>query len=482
MSVAIPALPLIDSLLPAAEADIHRVFELQRDTALRLRSSSVDERLAKLQRLRAAVMAHRVAIIEAGAKDFRRPAIEVEFTELMPVIMEISHTSNHLRKWLKPRRVPFTSMSLGTGSWLRYEPRGRCLIIAPWNYPVNLLLGPLVAALACGNTAMLKTSEMAPHFSAVLCKIVRETFAEDEVAIFEGDASVATTLLSLPFDHMFFTGSPAVGKVVMAAAAKHLASVTLELGGKSPAIIDETADLDLAVRAIIWAKVINNGQTCIAPDHLYVQATVQDRVIELFKTHLRRLYGEGAAARQSGLTRMINQRHTARVAALIEDARQRGANIVHGGTVDVPDHFVEPTLLTDVPREARIMNEEIFGPVLPIVPYGQLDEVVRSINDAPKPLAMYIWSRDERAAKTLLEQTSAGGTCINHVAVHVMQLNLPFGGVNNSGIGSYHGEWGIRAFSHERAVLKTRVFLARMFFPPYSPLMRRIVDFILRHG
>ena len=461
--------------------DIERVFALQRGTALRLRTSTPAERIAKLKRLRAVLMQHRQAIIEAGAKDFRRPALEVEFTELMPVIADISDYCSRLKTLLRPRRVRPTNLMIGTTAWIRYEPRGRCLLISPWNYPVTLTLGPLVAAIASGNAVIIKTSEITPNFSTVLASIVRSAFPEDEVALFEGDASVATALLNLPFDHIFFTGAPTIGKVVMQAASRHLASVTLELGGKSPTIVDPTADLELAVKTIAWNKCTNSGQTCIAPDHVYVHASIKDRFVELYRAYLGKHYGEGQAVKQSELTRVVNERHTRRIANLLDDARGRGAEVLVGGIVEPGEHFVSPTLLTAIPPDAQIMREEIFGPLLPILPYEHIEDVIASINDAPKPLALYIWSRDQRTIDTLIERTSSGGACINHVAMHFMHHNLPFGGVNNSGIGSYHGEWGIRAFSHERAVLRTHVMLAKLFFPPHTAWTRRIVDWILRY-
>lgn len=270
----------------AYSEDIQRVFVAQQATALRLRRSTVDERIRKLKQLRAAIEAHREEVIKAGAMDFGKPDIEVEMTELLTVFMEISHTCKHLRKWLKPKKIPSTALMLGTRASVRYEPRGRCLIISPWNYPLTLTFGPLVPAIASGNTVIIKTSELTPHLSAVMVKIIRSTFDESEIAIFEGDASVATELLRLPFDHSFFTGSPTIGKVVMRAAAQHLTSVTLELGGKSPTIIDESADLEMAVRTITWGKFLNAGQTCIAPDHIYVAASVKERFLQLFKAHL----------------------------------------------------------------------------------------------------------------------------------------------------------------------------------------------------
>ena len=482
MSASVSNLHPVGGLTPGLQNEMHRVFKLQEDTALRLRGSTPDQRIARLKRFRAVLLDHWDAVVEAAAEDFRRPAAEAEMTELMPVLQEIADTCRHLKKWLKPRKVSATAMMIGTQAWTRYEPRGRCLIIAPWNYPVTLTFGPLVPAIASGNTVMIKTSEMAPKFSAIMVRIISQSFPEDEVAIFEGDASVATELLSLPFDHMFFTGAPSIGKIVMGAAAKHLSSVTLELGGKSPTIIDATADLEMAVKTIAWGKFINSGQTCIAPDHIYVHEAAHDKVVSLFRHWIGKWYGEGEAAKAGDFTRIINQRHSRRVAELVEDAVSRGASVLSGGTIDIPQNFVSPTLLGDIPTDAKIMHEEIFGPVLPIIKFREIDDVVDRINAAPKPLALYIWSQTERNIERICQQTSAGATCINHVGVHFLHHNLPFGGVNNSGIGSYHGEWGIRAFSHERAFLRTRVMLAKLFFPPYTPRIRRIVRWISQRG
>ncbi|MBR9910657.1 MAG: aldehyde dehydrogenase family protein [Gammaproteobacteria bacterium] len=469
-----------EPLTPELSERIERVFDAQKATAQALKTSTIDFRLTKLKRLRREILERREAIVAAAQKDFNRPEVETDFTEMMPVLMEISDYCRHLKKWMKPRRVRPTLPMLGTQAWTRYEPRGRCLILAPWNYPLTLTLGPLVPAVACGNTAMIKTSEVAPHFSAVLVEIVEAVFDEEEVAIFEGDANVASALLNLPFDHCFFTGSPAIGKVVMGAAAKHLTSVTLELGGKSPVVVDETADIKLAAKTIAWAKYINTGQTCIAPDHIYVHEAVQEQFIRLFCEHLREWYGEGDKGLQAPLSRSINSRHAARVAGLLEDAVNRGARVLFGGHVDIDNCFVSPTLLTDIPADAEVMREEIFGALLPIIPFGSLDNVIESINSGPKPLAFYIWSNSSANADQLIAATSSGGVCINHVAAHFLHHNLPFGGVNNSGIGSYHGEWGVRAFSHERAVLKTRVMTIRMLFPPYTDRVSRLLKRMLR--
>jgi aldehyde dehydrogenase (NAD+) len=476
------------SYLPSAvagqslEADIQRVFERQRETAIRLRTSTLDERLAKIKKLKAAVLAHSADLIKAGDADFKKPPAEVELTEILPIVAEANDAIRKLKSWMKPQRVWPSRSTFGLKAWVQSEPKGRTLIISPWNYPVNLTFGPLVSAIAAGTTAILKPSEMTPHLSAVMVKITKEVFTEDEVAIFEGDARVSTALLALPFDHIFFTGSPAIGKVVMAAAAKHLTSVTLELGGKSPTIIDQTADLKKAAQNILWGKYTNNGQTCIAPDHVYVHAAVKDQFVAECRAVLAKTYGSDAAAQKASpyLARVVNERHTGRLKALLDDAKAKGANTLIGGEVDEAACYIAPTLIDNIPADAKIMSEEIFGPLLPIISFTDVDDVIRRINADPKPLALYIWSKDARNTEKLLKQTSAGGTCINHTVVQFLHGNLPFGGVNNSGLGNAHGHYGFRAFSHERAVVKTQINLATMFYPPYTPKMRRIVSLLIK--
>ncbi|MHB1815117.1 MAG: aldehyde dehydrogenase family protein [Steroidobacteraceae bacterium] len=460
-------------------AEIRRVFDGQLAAAMRLRSSTVRERLERLERLRAQILSHRRGILEAIQADLGRPETETELAELLPLLADLADHRRNLARWLRARRVRPTVATLGTRAWVQREPRGRALIISPWNYPLVLTLGPLIPALACGNTAVIKTSELAPHSSSLLASLIRAAFDASEVALFEGDASVAGALLELPFDHIFFTGSPAVGRVVMSAAARHLSSITLELGGKSPAIIDASADVERAADVIAWSKCLNAGQTCIAPDHLYVHETVYEQVLARLKRRLADWYGPDPE-RSPDLARIVNARHTQRLAGLLEDAQSRGAQVLHGGEVAPQRRFLGPTLLGGVPDEARIMQEEIFGPLLPIITYRSQDDLIGRINAAPKPLAMYIWSRRPRAARRLIARTSAGGTCINQVAVQFLQHNLPFGGVNHSGIGSYHGEWGIRAFSHERAIVEAGLQLSSALFPPYGARARCTVALLRR--
>ncbi len=482
MNTVVSYLPGAAPAANSIEADIKRVFDLQRETALRLRTSTAKERIAKIQKLHDVVMAHREAIYEAAYKDFKKPPAEVDLAEILPVIGEAKHAMRKLKKWMKPAGVMPTSLTIGLKSWVQYEPKGRCLIVSPWNYNVNLCFSPLVSCIAAGNTAILKPSEMTPHLSALMAKMIKEIFPVDEVALFEGDVQVSTALLALPFDHIFFTGSPAVGKVVRAAAAKHLTSVTLELGGKSPTIIDETADLKQAAQTLLWGKYTNNGQTCIAPDYIYVHAKVKDAFVAECVTAIETVYGKTAAEQMSSpyLARVVNQRHTKRINALLTDARDRGARVLCGGEANENECFIQPTLLDNIPADAKIQTEEIFGPLLPIMAYTDLDAVIDAINKEQKPLALYIWSKNEATIEKALKRTSAGGTCINHCVVQYVHGNLPFGGVNNSGIGSAHGLYGFKAFSHERAVVRTRFMMARMLFPPYTPFKSKLVNIMLK--
>lgn len=459
--------------------DIAVAFAGQRDTALRLRTSTATERKAKIERLRDALLAHKDDVIAAGWADFRKPATEVELTEILPVVAEANDALRNLKSWMKPKGVWPSRMMIGTKGYIQYEPKGRCLIVSPWNYPVNLSLGPLVSAIAAGNTAIIKPSEMTPAAAAVIGRIVAEVFSPDEVTVIEGDAQAAQALLDLPFDHIFFTGSPAIGKVVMSAAAKHLTSVTLELGGKSPTIVDASANIELAAKNILWAKFTNNGQTCIAPDHIYVHADVHDAFVAACQQVLKNVYGDNAQQSEY-LARMVNSRHAGRVKALLDDAVARGAKVLAGGQTDAADDYVAPTLLGSIPADATIMSEEIFGPLLPIIVYSDVQTVINQINAEPKPLALYVWSKNEAVIEQVMSNTSSGGACINHCVVQFLHGNLPFGGVNNSGIGSAHGHFGFKAFSHERGIVRTRIMLAKMFFPPYTNLTRKLIAIFTR--
>ena len=472
--------------VPVDEPDpitLQQAFEAQAATALDWRHSTAAQRMERLRRLRDSLLAHRDALYQAFANDFQKPRFEVDGTEILPTLDEIRHTLAHLRRWMRPVRVRATELTLGNTAWLQYQPRGRCLIMAPWNYPLYLLLSPLVSALAAGNTVVLKPSEMAPHVAQVLATIVQDAFAENEVVLFEGGLATSQALLRLPFDHIFFTGSPAVGKMVMAAASQHLSSVTLELGGKSPTIVDASANLQKAAETLMWGKFINAGQTCVAPDYVYVHASVKDAFVAACQQVLHTRYGTTPEAqrRSPDFARIVNARHTQRLQGLLADAQSQGARVLAGGEVDADNRYIAPTLLDHVPPACALMQEEIFGPLLPILTYTDLGTVIATINSQPKPLALYLWSQHQATTEAVLQSTSSGGVCINHCVLHLAHGNLPFGGVNNSGMGSAHGIFGFKAFSHERAVLRAGGLAAiRLFFPPYNAPRQRLLGLLLR--
>ena len=445
---------------------LEQVFALQAATAQRLRQSTWRERVAKIRQLRDAVIARTEAWYQAAHADFGKPPGEVDLAEILPVCLEANDAIRNLKKWMKPRRVRPTLLTLGTRSHVQYQPKGRCLIIGPFNYPVNLTLGPLVSAVAAGNTAIVKPSELTPHLSALIAEVVQEVFSKDEVAVLQGDAQLAIELQKLPFDHVFFTGSPAIGKQVMAAAASHLASVTLELGGKSPTIVDASADLRLAARNIMWAKFANAGQTCIAPDHVYVHQSIKDEWVNCCRRELEKAWGSSLQEQRDSpyLARIVNTRHASRLGTLLQDATARGARVLSGGAAMPEARFVQPTLLDQAPADARVMREEIFGPLLPVIGFESLDEVIADINANPKPLALYIYSRNCANIERVLGQTTSGGACVNHSLVQFLHGRLPFGGVNNSGIGNAHGHYGFKTFSHERGVVQTLLPVAATLF------------------
>ncbi|HQT38582.1 MAG TPA: aldehyde dehydrogenase family protein [Acidocella sp.] len=469
----------ISPVQTATASVMAEVFAKQQQLAVKLRTSTAEERIAKLRRLEAAVMASKEAIYRALAEDLHKPATEADLDEIMPVIGEIHHAVKHLRSWMRTKRVGTTMTMLGTQARIRYQPRGVCLIISPWNFPINLTFGPLASAIAAGNTVIIKPSELTPSCSALMAEIIRQTFDPAEIAVFEGDAAVSTALLALPFDHMFFTGSPAVGKIVMAAAAKHLSSITLELGGKSPVIVDASADLTKAAKSIMWGKFLNNGQTCVAPDYLYVHEKILPAFLEKAKTAIAKMYGDNVQT-SPDYCRIVNDRHFSRIKNILDDATANGATVVTGGTMLASDKFIAPTLLTNVRLDSAVMQEEIFGPVLPIVTYSDINEPIAHINANPKPLALYVYSKDQVSIDKIIDSTSSGGVGINVSVLHFSHANLPFGGVNNSGIGSSHGEYGFKAFSHERAVMRDQYNSTPMLYPPYTPRVKWLMGLTLK--
>lgn len=460
-------------------SSIDRVFEAQRVHQYRVAAGTCAERKTKLLALKKAVEeTFRQEIRDALFADFKKPQAETDLTEIFAITSEINHTVKHLEQWMSDRYVRTPLSFFGSSSFVRCEPRGVCLIISPWNFPVNLSLGPLIPAVAAGNTVIIKPSEFTPHTSAVIKKIVNHVFLPEEAEVIEGDVETSTKLLTLPFNHIFFTGSPQVGKVVMRAAAEHLASVTLELGGKSPVIIDETADIGAAARRLAWGKFINSGQICIAPDYVFVHRSRAESFLKELEQVLQDFYGDEPLASTSYCS-MVNAKHAGRVHSYLEDAVERGAKVVFGGQKEAAR--ISPTLITEVPQDSRIMQEEIFGPLLPVLSYDHREEVVNYIRSGEKPLALYIYSSKNKNIEYFLSNTRAGGTCINNNDMHFLQPYLPFGGDNNSGIGKSHGEWGFKAFSNERSVYRQHLpSVLEKLMPPYTAGKNRVIEWIVK--
>jgi aldehyde dehydrogenase (NAD+) len=433
-------------------ADMERVFALQQAHQWEVKASTAAQRKDKLRKLKSAVEAHADQIIAAVRQDTRKPEGEIKVTEVLGVIGNIQKNIDNLDEWMKPVDV-VPSMNPQDKARIVHEARGVCLILGPWNFPLGLTFGPLAAAIAAGNCCMVKLTDLCPATAGVAAKIIRQAFDEREVALFEGGVDVATALLELPFSHIFFTGSTRVGKLVMAAAAKNLATVTLELGGKSPVIVDEGADVKKVAGDLAAAKQFNGGQACISPDYVFVKESQQRALIDEFQARVRQnLYQDDGSIRKDSIAQIVNDQNFARIRKLFDDAIAKGARVAVGGTLEPADRTIHPTLLTDVTPDMQIMQEEIFAPIVPVVTYRSLDEVIGHITRGGKPLALYIYSNDQATIDKVLSRTSSGGVTINGFFSHYLESQLPFGGVNQSGMGSYHGVFGFRAFSHERAI------------------------------
>lgn len=460
------------------------LFENQLHKSIHWRKSSFEERILRLKRLRDWIKNHQEEIRKALWQDFNKPAPEVDLNEIFPVTSEINHAIKNLKSWMAPKKVSTPLPMIGTSAWIQCEPKGRSLIISPWNFPFNLTIGPLVSAIAAGCTAIIKPSEFSPHTSALVHQLVNEIFEAEEVAVCLGEVEVAAELLKLPFDHIFFTGSPAVGKIVMKAAAQHLSSVTLELGGKSPVIIDSTADLKDAAQKIIWGKFVNCGQTCIAPDYILVQEEIKEEFILQAKTQLQIYYDPTfkGIEKSPDYARIINQKHLERLRTLLDDALEKGGRIAFGGKSDNSSKYFEPTLLTGINHDMLILQEEIFGPILPILSYKNIQEAIVLINAQPKPLALYYFGSNSKNSNKILEETSSGNMVINDCVLHFLHNELPFGGVNNSGIGKAHGYHGFLAFSNEKGVLKQRVGYnnVSLLRPPYGVKAKKIIASLIK--
>lgn len=429
-------------------------------------------RIAQLTALRQAVIDYKVTVLEALQADLHKPEYEAYALEV-GVLKEIDFALKRIRSWVKPKRVPAPPEQWPGQAWIQPEPLGVVLIIGPWNYPFQLVLAPLIGAIAAGNCAVLKPSELAPHTSSVLAEMIAKTFPPEYIAVVEGGVETSQSLLEHRFDHIFFTGGTAIGRVVMAAAAKHLTPVTLELGGKSPCIVDADVQLEHTARRIAWGKFVNAGQSCIAPDYVLVNRQVKPAFVKALVAAVSEFYGDDPAASED-YGRIISPHHTQRLAALLQEG-----TICLGGQVNVSDRYVAPTLLEDIAPDAAIMQEEIFGPILPILEYDQLEEAIALINARPKPLALYVFSRNRAVQQQVLKSTSSGGVCINDTFMHAAVSDLPFGGVGDSGMGGYHGKASFDTFSHYRSHLRKTFWIDPQWrYAPYQgklDLLKKII-------
>lgn len=433
--------------------EIDRVFAIQRENRWRVKNSTADERIVKLRRLRQVVLEHADAVKAALHADLRRVDPTDMAQEVLGVLGDIDDAIEHLAEWMEPTSYSPSPAYAGTAQQVRYEARGIVLLFGPWNFPFNLIFQPLVPIIAAGNTAIVKPNEMSPHTSAVVTAIIRQAFDESEVAVFEGGIELAQHLAELPVDHVFFTGSPKVARTVMAGAAKHLASVTLELGGKCPAIVDHTTDLAAAAATIGLGKHYNAGQICLSPDHVWVHDEVKEEFLALYTEWIENnLYVDGEV-NTAVFGRMVDRRNFRRVLGYVQDAIGRGAKLVGTGRSDEESLTIHPTVLLDVPMEATVMQEEIFGPVLPVFGFSDPAQVVEHIREGGKPLAVYVFSTDQGLVDRLIRETSSGGVTVNGWASHYGEHQLPFGGVGSSGLGAYHSIHGFRELSHARAVV-----------------------------
>ncbi len=469
----------------APVAHMEQVFAAQRTAFTREMNPTLAVRRDRLDRLLRLTEAHQGAIIDAISADFgHRSRHETDLADIFVVLSAIRHTRRHLRQWMNARRVLTPLHLLPASSELIRQPLGVVGVISPWNYPYQLAMLPVAAALAAGNRAMLKPSEITPRFSELLQSVVAQSFATDEFAVLPGDVELGRAFARLPFDHLFFTGSTVVGRQIALAAAENLTPVTLELGGKSPAIVDEDCDIPAAARRIAFAKLLNAGQTCVAPDYMLVPRARADQFVAAMQQAVAAMFP--SIVGNPDYTSIVSDRHYQRLAGLVADAQAHGATVVPMvAATEAPDAAARkfpPTLLVGVDDDMAVMREEIFGPVLPILPYDSLDEAIGYVNRHPRPLALYWFGRNRAHRKRVLQETISGGVTINDACWHVCQEYLPFGGVGASGMGAYHGEHGFRTFTQEKPVLhQARVNGIALFRPPYGRRFEAVLSLLKRY-
>jgi aldehyde dehydrogenase (NAD+) len=447
----------------------------QRDFFHTSQTKEVSFRIQQLKTLKQAIIENEAAIFNALKADLNKPVVESFNAEILLVIKEIEYAIKNIKNWTKPKKAEVPWQFFPASAKIYPEPLGVVLILGAWNYPFQLVVAPLIGAIAAGNCAIIKPSEIASHTSNLVAEIFEKYFDKSYLAAIEGGVETSQTLLAEKFDHIFFTGGAAVGKIVMQAAAKQLTPVTLELGGKSPCIVDSNVDLKIAARRITWGKFFNAGQTCLAPDYLLVDKKIKDNLLNEIKKCLQEFYGENPA-KSPDYARIINQKQFDRLVNYLKYLKN--GKIIIGGETTSEERYIAPTIIDSVSWEDAIMQEEIFGPILPVIEFTDIAEAINIINSQPKPLALYLFSQNQNLQKQVISETSFGGGCINHTIIHYAVPSLPFGGIGNSGIGSYHGKASFDTFSHYKSVLKKPFLLdVKVLYPPYEgklSLLRRI--------
>lgn len=432
-------------------------------------TKSVEFRMKQLELLKEVITKHEQDFVDAIFKDFRKPEFETYATEIGIIHDEINYALKNLENWTKKQRVSGSLVNFPSKNYTVAEPYGSVLIIAPWNYPVQLALLPVVGAVAAGNTVVIKPSELTPNTSSAIAGIMSTYFQDKFIAVAEGGVEVNQKLLEQEFDYIFFTGSTRVGKIVMKAAAEHLTPVTLELGGKSPCIVDKSANLEISARRIAWGKFLNAGQTCVAPDYILVQENSKNDLLKHLKSAIRDFYGEDPGE-SPDYPRIVNEDHFNRLMGYLKEG-----SVFYGGQSDKKERYISPTILTDIEPNASVMEEEIFGPILPVLTFKEIEEAIDIINKKPKPLAFYVFTEDDKNESLLMESCSFGGGAVNDVVAHLGNPNLPFGGIGNSGMGAYHGKTSFDTFSHTKSIMKKTSWLDIPFrYAPYEGKLKWI--------
>lgn len=454
---------------------IEQTVEKQREFYSTHKTRSLKYRVENLKKLKNAILLNIDELYEAFYKDLRKSKTEAYGTEIGLVLSELSLFIKKTKRWGKPRRVHTGLLNFKSVSYIYPEPFGHILIVSPWNYPFLLLFQPLVAAIATGNVVTMKTSPYVPEIAKVMEKIISSTFDEEYISFFNGGRDVNKALLEHKYDYIFFTGSPYLGQIVMEKASKYMTPITLELGGKSPTIVDKDANINIAAKRIAWGKHINSGQTCVAPDYLFLHKDVKEKFLKKYVEYVTKFYGENIQE-SPDFPRIVNEANVERLQELL-----KSGNLYFGGKVDVEDRFVHPTVLTEVTDDSPVMQQEIFGPILPVMDFENIDEVINYVNSKPKPLAFYYFSESKKKQNYVLTRTSSGGGCVNDTIMHLSNHNLPFGGVGNSGMGNYHGKFGFDTFSNLRAILNKATWIdVPVRYGPFKPITIKLFKLFLK--